>query len=97
MGGVDALQQAIQSRQTGEMGASQQVTPSAATFDPASQGAPNPMQGGTPQGDTQQGAQPGMEQQGAMLPFDPGEVKIILQAMGGRLKAISRMQGGEKL
>jgi len=79
-----ALQEAMQRRQTGQAGATSQVTQGAATFDPATQGAPV---GGAPAAP----AQPNIPT--SPMPFDSSESKLILSAMGSRLKALSKLQG----
>ena len=81
------LQAAIQSR-AGGVPASSQVTNSAPTANPETQ-APNPMTGAPPM--PQQTASASAPQPN--LPFDASEAKIILSAMGTRLKALSKLAG----
>jgi len=87
------LQAAMQSRQGNpNAGATSQVSNTAPTSDPSSQVPP--MQGGMPpqaQAPQQASQQAPLSPSG--LPFDPSDAKIILGAMGGWLKTLSKSAG----
>lgn len=86
------LQAAIQRRAGGSnVPATAQVSQSAPTANPAIQ-APQPATAAVP-GVPQASANASQTAGNPQLPFDSSEAKIILQAMGGRLKALSKMQG----
>lgn len=77
--GGDPLQAAMAARSTGQAGATQQVSPAAATFDPATQlpqGSPQPT-----------GAMPQPE-----MPFQSPESTMIIKALDSRLKALSKQE-----
>lgn len=76
-GGVSPqLQRELQAMQTGQAGATSQVSPAAASFDPST-AAPAPPQASSPQPSPQAQSQSGPT---------PGEVSQILGALIGRLK-----------
>lgn len=91
-GGISpALQAAIQRRPAAPNAGNplNQVTQGAPTFDPNTQVPTSPqMPPATPP--------PGMQTQTPLSTsmIDPGETKIILQALKSRMDAISRIQGG---
>lgn len=93
-GGVSpALQAAIQ-RRPGAPNAGNplnQVTQGAPTYDPNTQVPTNPQMSPTAPPPA-----PGMQTQTPLSTsmIDPGETKIILQALKSRMEAISRIQGG---
>jgi hypothetical protein len=88
IGGADPIQEAIARRATGQAGATQQVSPGAATFDPSTA----PMAGGAPQGMPQSAPIAGMTPGGQPLPQETPEAQIILNALSTRLKHDSKMK-----
>ena len=79
------LQAAMQRRAgAGAVPTSDQVSNTAPTADPSTQ---------MPTAPTASAATAGAPATNPQLPFDSSEAKIILQAMGGRLKALSRLAG----
>lgn len=93
VGGTDALNQAVARRQTGEAGATSQVTPAAPTYDPATQTPPMPMSsgGGMPTASAATAGAPAPAT--PAMPVDPAELKMIVGSLSNRLKAISKLQG----
>lgn len=87
----NALNEAIARRQTGGAGATQQVSPAAATFDPTTQ-TPSLQAGGAPQMPGQAGAAGASMPQPA-TPFESPEAKMIVGGVLSRLKALSQLQG----
>jgi len=89
-GANDALSQAIARRQSGQGGATQQVSPSAPTFDPNSV---------TPQITAQTPGSPSVPNTSSPMaePVDQTEAKIILKALTKRLSDIGSIQkqGGQ--
>lgn len=106
------LQAAMSSRQGNPAaGATQQVSGQAAYQAPQTPPPPTALPQAQGMGAVGQGAmggsltgnpEEGMGQQPltnagvSPAPFDPAEVKLILSAMNGRMKAISRLQGDMK-
>ncbi len=87
LGGQDPVTAAMLRRQTGQAGATAQVTPSSATFDPTVQPVQDAPQAPAPM---QASPQPTMPQ--AEEPYSKEEIRVILKAMDGRMKQIGKMQ-----
>lgn len=87
IGGADPLQEAIARRQTGQAGATAQVSPTAPTSVnqvPPSSPSPTPTAiGGTPQ--PSMGGSPG-------LVGGKSEAQLIISALDSRLKSLSKVQ-----
>lgn len=81
LGGTDPLQEAMSRRQTDQAGITQQVTPASANFQPQ----PTTPTQASPQQSMGQAPQPG-------LPTGPMEAEIILKALDGRLKSLSKQE-----
>lgn len=95
LGGTDALNAAIAARQTGQAGATQQVSGAAPTNDPTAQG-PQPSALSPQSGGSQPVASATQAPTTPTAPFDPAEIKTILNAMNGRMKTIGRLSGDIK-
>ena len=84
-GANDALSQAIARRQSGQGGATQQVSPSAATYNP--QNTTPQITASSPSGSSMPGASP-------MKPLDQTEAMVIIKSLTKRLSDIGDVQKG---
>ena len=105
IGGSESIKAALARRGLGQAGATSQVSPGAATFDPATQGqgiqgqAPQtpPMGGTVPSAPMPQGAPTTPQAPAPMTPMGTpttggGESDLIIKALAERLKSNSKIQ-----
>lgn len=98
---ADPLQEAMARRATGQAGATQQVSPSAPTFDPNMMPSA-PISGMSPTGiptapvsNPAESTTPTAPE--PVTPFDSPEAKQIIQALSNRLKGLTDLQKGPDL
>lgn len=88
LGGADALNSAVQRRQMGQGGATDQVTPSSASFNPQTAMAPTqtggqPMPGGAAPAPVSQNTSPSVPEQSS-------ESQLIIKTLASRLSSLSK-------